>query len=143
MTHMVDGGLIKIDDAAAVCKRRGMAYVIVFGVQNDGDKFHIATYGTTKARCKLAAVMGDQIGKAVLDGKVVAPQKEPYKGYDELLAAAIEVRDYARDSRTGRMMTGPGYGRLDAAIANAGVPPSCEHNWLAGYCDLCGAVRPT
>ena len=37
----------------------------------------------------------------------------------DLLAALIHIRDYARDSRTGRMLTGEGYALADAAIAKA------------------------
>lgn len=36
-----------------------------------------------------------------------------------LLDACTAVRDYARDSRTGRMLTGEGYAMLDAAITKA------------------------
>lgn len=36
-----------------------------------------------------------------------------------LLAALIHIRDYARDSRTGRMLTGEGYAMAEAAIAKA------------------------
>lgn len=37
----------------------------------------------------------------------------------DLLAACKAVRDYARDSRTGRMITGEGYAMLDDAIRKA------------------------
>lgn len=37
----------------------------------------------------------------------------------DLLAALVAIRDYARDSRTGRMLTGEGYAMADAAITKA------------------------
>lgn len=40
----------------------------------------------------------------------------------DLLAALVFIRDYARDSRTGRMLTGEGYAMAEAAIAKAKPP---------------------
>lgn len=37
----------------------------------------------------------------------------------EMLAALVSIRDYARDSRTGRMLTGDGYAAAEAAINKA------------------------
>ena len=37
----------------------------------------------------------------------------------DLFAALVFIRDYARDSRTGRMLTGEGYAMAEAAINKA------------------------
>lgn len=37
----------------------------------------------------------------------------------DLLAALVAIRNYARDSRTGRMMSGEGYAIAEKAIAKA------------------------
>ena len=70
-------GEIPISDAADICKKRGCAYVIVFGVKADGERFNVTTYGVTKKLCKLAGNIGDQFAQAVLDGKVHPPEHEP------------------------------------------------------------------
>lgn len=68
---------IPISDAAELCKRRKCAYVIVFGVDQDGAQFHVTSYGMNKALCKLAGNIADQFADAVLDGRVAPPEKEP------------------------------------------------------------------
>ena len=66
-------GIIPISDAADICKKRGCAYVIVFGLREDGERFCTATYGKSKQLCKLAGAIGDQFADAVLDGRVRPP----------------------------------------------------------------------
>ena len=68
---------ISISDAADLCKKRGNAYVIVFGVDKDGDKFNVTSYGMTKALCKLAGNIANQFADAVLNGRVAPPENEP------------------------------------------------------------------
>ena len=70
-------GEIPISDAANICKKRQCAYVVVFGVRADGERFCVATYGKTKALCKVAGTIGDQVAESVLNGKVRAPEAEP------------------------------------------------------------------
>lgn len=66
-------GHIPISDAADICKKRGCAYVAVFGVRNDGEAFHVTTYGRNKALCKVAGAIGDQIADAINQGRVTPP----------------------------------------------------------------------
>lgn len=74
-------GDIPISDAAEICKKRGCAYVVVFGVREDGNQFHVTTYGMTKKLCKLAGAIGDQIADAILDGRVHPPETEPFHSF--------------------------------------------------------------
>ena len=78
-------GRIPISDAAEICKKRGCAYVIVFGVAENGEQFHVATYGRSKALCKVAGAIGDQIADAILSGKVAPPSEEPEDGPAETM----------------------------------------------------------
>jgi hypothetical protein len=70
-------GVIPISDAEAICNKRSCAYVIIFGVREDGERFHVTTYGMTKKLCKLAGIIGDQFADAVLNGRVAPPEQEP------------------------------------------------------------------
>ena len=84
-------GRIPISDATDICKKRGCAYVIVFGVAENGEQFHCTTYGRSKALCKVAGAIGDQIADAVLSGKVATPSEEPEDGPAEMLKGLLAV----------------------------------------------------
>jgi hypothetical protein len=85
-------GEIPISDAADICKRRGCAYVIVFGVREHGDRFHVTTYGMTKKLCKVAGAIGDQFAEAVLKGNVVPPDTEPRINAELLEACKVAAQ---------------------------------------------------
>jgi hypothetical protein len=105
-------GEIPIADAAKICKARGCAYVIVFGVREDGQRFHVTTYGKTKTLCKVAGSICDQMADAVLNGKVAPPPKEPQDWIDTAADGirsrwlqweeeAEQLAQSAQDSRAG------------------------------------------
>lgn len=84
-------GEIPISDAADICKKRGCAYVIIFGLRTDGERFHVTTYGMTKKLCKLAGNIGDQFADAVLQGRVVPPQEEPPDKLQDRIDKALSL----------------------------------------------------
>jgi hypothetical protein len=63
-------GKIPISVARQVSERHGCPVVIVFGIEAGGDRFTVTTYGATKALCRHAASLADQIAGAVLHGKI-------------------------------------------------------------------------
>lgn len=56
-----------------------------------------------------------------------------------LIAAAPELLALLEESQ--HFIGGDWRERRDAAIAKSKGTAPCQHNWLAGYCDLCGAVK--
>lgn len=125
-------GEIPISDAANICKHRGCAYVIVFGVREDGQRFHVTTYGKNKQLCKLAGSIGDQIADAVMKGHVKPPESEPPDSVqDELLEAC----EHAREVLTGKRFKAGVEVKLAKAIARAKgeniVTAKADTNWKA------------
>jgi hypothetical protein len=70
-------GKISIGDARAIARTRQCAMVVVFGIDADGQQFHVTTYGMTKKFCRLAASFGEQFAQAIFNGTVAAPAEEP------------------------------------------------------------------
>jgi hypothetical protein len=69
-------GKIPISVARQLSERHGCPVVIVFGIETGGDRFTVTTYGTTRALCRHAAALADQIADLVLHG-TISPAKEP------------------------------------------------------------------
>jgi hypothetical protein len=68
---------IPISVAREVSGRHGCPVVIVFGIEAGGDRFTVTTYGASKALCRHAAALADQIASAVLDGTITPAAREP------------------------------------------------------------------
>jgi hypothetical protein len=68
-------GKIPISAARQVSERHGCSVVIIFGIEAGGDRF--TTYGSTKALCRHAASLADQIAEAVLHGTISSAAREP------------------------------------------------------------------
>jgi hypothetical protein len=68
---------IPVSTARQVSERHGCSVVIVFGIEAGGDRFTVTTYGTTKALCRHAASLADQIAEAILHGTISPAAREP------------------------------------------------------------------
>jgi hypothetical protein len=67
---------IPISAARQVSERHGCPVVVIFGLEAGGDRFTVTTYGASKALCRRAASLADQIADLVLHG-TISPAKEP------------------------------------------------------------------
>jgi hypothetical protein len=70
-------GKIPISAAREVSGRHGCSIVIIFGLEAGGDRFTVTTYGTSKALCRHAASLADQIAEAILHGTITPAAREP------------------------------------------------------------------
>ena len=70
-------GKIPIGDARRISRERACPMVLVFGIEEGGERFTVTTYGATKKLCKLAASYAEQFADAVMKGSVFAPEFEP------------------------------------------------------------------
>jgi hypothetical protein len=69
-------GKIPISAARQISKSFRHPVVIIFGIEAGGDRFTVTTYGVTRALCRHAASLADQIASGVLHG-TITPAKEP------------------------------------------------------------------
>jgi hypothetical protein len=70
-------GRIPISAARQVSERHGCPVVVIFGIEAGGDRFTVTTYGATRALCRHAASLADQIAKAILHGTITPAAREP------------------------------------------------------------------
>ena len=70
-------GVIPVSDAKRIGKDRSCPIIVIFAIEELGNRFTVTTYGRTKKLCKLAASFGEQFSTAVLNGTVEPPQTEP------------------------------------------------------------------
>jgi hypothetical protein len=70
-------GKIPVSTARQVSERHGCPVVIVFGIEARGNRFTVTTYGSTKALCRHAASLADQIAEAILHGTISPAAREP------------------------------------------------------------------
>jgi hypothetical protein len=76
-------GKIPISAARQVSERHGCPVVVIFGIEAGGDQFTVTTYGATRALCRHAASLADQIAEAILHGKITPAAREPLQLPDE------------------------------------------------------------
>jgi hypothetical protein len=70
-------GKVPISVARSLSERHGCSVMIVFGIEAGGDRFTVTTYGATKALCRHAAALADQIAEAILHGTISPAAREP------------------------------------------------------------------
>lgn len=63
-------GAIPIGDARRISEDRKCPLVVIFGIEANGDRFTVTSYGATRALCRVAAQYADKIAEAVLSGKI-------------------------------------------------------------------------
>lgn len=69
-------GRIPIAAAQRLSETYKCQVVVVFAIEEGGDRFTVTTYGATKKLCKLAAGYGDQIAQKVMDATIVKPLQD-------------------------------------------------------------------
>jgi hypothetical protein len=70
-------GKIPIADARALSKKHNCPIVVIFAIDATGDRFNLTTYGETKALCRHAASLSEQIAEAILKHKIKPAPAEP------------------------------------------------------------------
>jgi hypothetical protein len=68
---------IPIAEGERLSKKYEAPIVIVFAIQDKGDTFSVMTYGASKALCRHAASLGNQITEKVLSGAIAPEEVEP------------------------------------------------------------------
>ena len=77
-------GKIPIKAAAEISLKYACPVVIVFGISADGKTLQLTTYGKSKALCKHAAHLAEQIEKKIFSGEISPSQNEPTTGVDPI-----------------------------------------------------------
>lgn len=77
---------IPIADAREISKKRSCPIVIIFGIEESGERYTITTYGRTKGLCAWAAKIAEDIHAAVLRGEILDAEhaENPYEEIDRL-----------------------------------------------------------
>jgi hypothetical protein len=70
-------GKIPIEDAKRIATERRCPVVVIFGIEANGNRFTVTSYGMTRKLCKLGASLADQIAEAVMSGRILPPEEEP------------------------------------------------------------------
>jgi hypothetical protein len=70
-------GKIPIAEGKRIAEKFDAPIVVVFSLLDGGDTFNVMSYGQTKALCRHAASIADQIAKKVLNGQISPAPKEP------------------------------------------------------------------
>lgn len=70
-------GKIPIKEGRRLSETYQAPVVIVFSLHDGGDTFNVTTYGATKALCRHAASLGEQIAAKVLGGEISPEPLEP------------------------------------------------------------------
>lgn len=68
---------IPIAEGERISKKYAAPIVIVFSIEEGGDTFGVMTYGASKALCRHAASLGEQIVEKVLGGLITPAAAEP------------------------------------------------------------------
>jgi hypothetical protein len=85
-------GKIPITDAKHIATERRLPVVIVFGIEQGGERFSVASYGMTRKLCKVGVALADQFADAIMTGKVRTPSEEPHDEMDKLTELFYDVR---------------------------------------------------
>jgi len=70
-------GKIPIKDAENISDKRKCPVVIIFGLEETGNRFTVTTYGKTKKLCRYAGDLGKKIADKILNGEINPSQIEP------------------------------------------------------------------
>jgi hypothetical protein len=70
-------GKIPIAEAQRIAEKFGAPIVIVFSIHDGGNSFNVISYGQSKALCRHAASLGDQIAQKVLNGEISPVTTQP------------------------------------------------------------------
>ena len=65
-----------VRELGAYCDKHGIAMGVLFGLEDNGDKVRIVTYGQNAKLCKVAKHMGDQTWKLIQAGEIT-PESSP------------------------------------------------------------------
>jgi hypothetical protein len=68
---------IPISEAKAISKKYHAPIVLIFAITDGGDRFTVTTYGESKALCRHAASLSEQISSKVLNGEIIPAKEEP------------------------------------------------------------------
>ena len=66
-------GKIPIMQAEILAEEYKQQVVIIFSIDDDGQRFNLTTYGKDKKRCKWAGKLADNIAEAITSGKIESP----------------------------------------------------------------------
>ncbi len=80
---MTKRGKIPIAEGERLSAKYKAPIVIVFSLHDNGDTFNVMTYGQSKALCRHAASLGEQIAQKILNGEIAPAQDEPLHLPDE------------------------------------------------------------
>lgn len=58
----------KIRELEPYTRKHGYRYVVLLGVDENGKRCSVTTYGTTKQNCDIAKIAGDQLRQLIQDG---------------------------------------------------------------------------
>lgn len=68
---------IPIREAEGISQRHSSPMVVIFALNETGDRYNLVTYGKTKKLCRYAASLSEQIADAIFKGRIVPAQEEP------------------------------------------------------------------
>ncbi len=68
---------IPIKAAERISEQYDCPMVVMFALNENAERFHVVTYGKTKALCRHAASIGEQIAQKVLAGDIAPVADEP------------------------------------------------------------------
>ena len=58
----------RIRELEPYAHKHGYRYIVLFAVDEDGNKYAVTTYGTTKQNCEIADIAGRQLHELVESG---------------------------------------------------------------------------
>mgnify|MGYP001563289097 CR=1 FL=1 len=70
-------GLIPIKAAERLSEQYNCPVIVIYAIEDTGDRFTVTTYGKSKALCRHAADLGRKLAKAILNGEIIPAEKEP------------------------------------------------------------------
>ena len=91
----MSSGAIPISDARELATKRKTPIVVIFAIEEGGDRYSLTTYGKTKKLCGWAAKVGHDIHQAVLDGTILdaAHADDPYAEIERLKAERDQYKE--------------------------------------------------
>ena len=74
-------GAIPIKDARELGTKRQCPVIVIFGIEENQERYTITTWGKTKKLCAWAAKIGNDIHNAVTRGEILdaAHEENPYE----------------------------------------------------------------
>lgn len=68
---------IPISEARKISEKYAAPIVLIFAITDGGDRIAVTSYGESRALCRHAAYLSDQITDKALNGEIVPLQEEP------------------------------------------------------------------